>query len=49
MALYCDIDFKLKSFFNAINKVKNNAAPGTDRFPASLLKECAGELIAKDH
>jgi len=39
-----DIDFTQKSFIDAIKEVKNNAAPGTDRFPAILLKECAEEL-----
>ena len=29
---------------DAITLVKNNAAPGTDRFPAILLKECVEEL-----
>ena len=40
----CDIDFTQKSIIDAIGEVKNNAAPGTDRFPAILLKECADEL-----
>merc|ERR1712082_386029 len=39
-----DIDFIQKSIIDAIKEVKNNAAPGTDRFPAKLLKECAEEL-----
>ena len=39
-----DIDFTQKSIIDAIKDVKNNAAPGTDRFPAILLKECAEEL-----
>ena len=39
-----DIDFTQKSIMDAIKEVKNNAAPGTDRFPAILLKECAEEL-----
>ena len=39
-----DIDFTQKSIIDAIKEVKNNAAPGTDRFPALLLKECAEEL-----
>ena len=29
---------------DAIKDIKNNAAPGTDNFPAILLKECAEEL-----
>ena len=29
---------------DVIKEVKNNAAPGTDHFPAVLLKECAQEL-----
>merc|ERR1712215_371995 len=29
---------------DAIGEVKNNAAPGTDCFPATLLKKCADEL-----
>ena len=40
----CDIDFTQKSIIDAIGEVKNNAAPGTDRFPAVLLKKCAEEL-----
>merc|ERR1712055_1151759 len=39
-----DIDFTQKSIIDAIKDVKNNAAPGTDRFPVVLLKECAEEL-----
>ena len=39
-----DIDFKRKSIIDAIKEVKNNAAPGTDRFPVVLLKECTEEL-----
>ena len=39
-----DIDFTRKSITDAIKEVKNNAAPGTDRFPVILLKECAEEL-----
>ena len=39
-----DIDFTEKSIINAIKDIKNNSAPGTDRFPAILLKECAEEL-----
>ena len=39
-----DIDFTRKSIIDAIKEVKNNAAPGTDRFPVILLKECAEEL-----
>ena len=38
------IDFTQKSIIDAIKEVKNNAAPGTDRFPVILLKECAEEL-----
>ena len=33
-----DIDFTQKSIIDAIKEVKNNAAPGTDHFPAILLK-----------
>ena len=40
----CDINFTQKSIIDAIGEVKNNAAPGTDRFPATLLKKCADEL-----
>ena len=40
----CDTDFTQKSIIDAIGDVKNNAAPGTDRFPAVLLKKCAEEL-----
>ena len=40
----CDVDFTKKSIINAIKDIKNNSAPGTDRFPATLLKECAEEL-----
>merc|ERR1712121_483943 len=39
-----DIDFTQKSIIDAIKEVKNNAAPGADRFPATLLKNCADEL-----
>ena len=39
-----DIDFTPKSIMDAIKEVKNNAAQGTDHFPAILLKECAEEL-----
>merc|ERR1711888_442968 len=39
-----DVDFTRKSIIDAINEVKNNAAPGTDRFPVVLLEECAEEL-----
>ena len=39
-----DIDFTQKSIIDAIKEVKNNAAPGTDRFPVILMKECAEEL-----
>merc|ERR1712002_68126 len=39
----CDINFTQKSIIDAIGDVKNNAAPGTDRFPATLLKKCADE------
>merc|ERR1711913_267867 len=39
-----DINFTRKSIIDAIKEVKNNAAPGTDRFPVILLKECAEEL-----
>merc|ERR1712033_124478 len=39
-----DVDFTRKSIIDAIKEVKNNAAPGTDRFPVVLLKECAEEL-----
>ena len=42
--LLVDIDFTQKSIIDAIKEVKNNAAPGTDHFPAKLLKECAEEL-----
>ena len=38
------MDFTKKSIINAIKDIKNNSAPGTDRFPAILLKECAEEL-----
>ena len=34
----CDIDFMQKSIIEAIEEVKNNAAPSTDHFPAILLK-----------
>merc|ERR1712033_129254 len=40
----CDVNFTQKCISEAIGKVKNNAAAGTDRFPATLLKECADEL-----
>merc|ERR1711888_516748 len=40
----CDINFTQKYIIDAIGDVKNNAAPGTDRFPATLLKKCAEEL-----
>ena len=40
----CDINFTQKSIIGAIGEVKNNAAPGTDHFPATLLKKCADEL-----
>ena len=39
-----DIDFTQKSIIDAIKEVKNNAAPGTDCFPAILLKKCTEEL-----
>ena len=39
----CDFDFTQKPIIDAIGEVKNNAAPGTDRFPAILLKS-ADEL-----
>ena len=39
-----DIDFTQKSIIDAIKEIKNNAAPGTDRFPVVLMKECAEEL-----
>merc|ERR1711874_585439 len=39
-----DIDFTQKSIIDAIKEVKNNAAPGPDRFPVVLMKECAEEL-----
>merc|ERR1712121_55218 len=39
-----DIDFTQKSIIDAIKVIKNNAAPGTDRFPVVLMKECADEL-----
>ena len=39
-----DVVFTKESIVNAIRDVKNNSAPGTDRFPAVLLKECAEEL-----
>ena len=39
-----DIHFTQKSFVDAIKAIKKNAAPGTDHFPAVLLKECAEEL-----
>ena len=42
--LLANIDFTQKSIIDAIKEVKNNASPGTDRFPAILLKECAEEL-----
>merc|ERR1711942_456176 len=42
--LLVDIDFTQKSIIDAIKEVKNNAALGTDRFLAILLKECAEEL-----
>ena len=29
---------------DAIKDIKNNSAPGTDHFPAILMKECAEEL-----
>ena len=34
-----DIDFTPKSIMDAIKEIKNNAAPGIDRFSAILLKE----------
>ena len=39
-----DICFTRNSFVDVIKEVKNNSAPGTDHFPAVLLKECAQEL-----
>ena len=39
-----DIDFRQKSIIDAMKEVKNIAAPGTDCFPAILLKENAEEL-----
>merc|ERR1712121_167586 len=39
-----DIDFTQKSIIDAIREIKNNAAPGIDRFPVVLMKECAKEL-----
>ena len=39
-----DICFTRNSFVEVIKEVKNNAAPGTDHFPAVLLKKCAQEL-----
>ena len=39
-----DLVFTQESIIEAIGDVKNNAAPGTDRFPAILLKECVNEL-----
>ena len=39
-----DVDFTKESITNAIKDVKNNSAPGTDRFPAVLFKECVEEL-----
>ena len=44
-----DVDFTRKSIIDAIKEVKNNAAPGTDRFPVVLLKECAEELSEPLH
>ena len=39
-----DIQFTPKMIAEAINEVKINSAPGPDRFPAILLKNCRDEL-----
>ena len=39
-----DIDFTQESFVNVIKEIKKNATPGTDHFPAIIIKECAEEL-----
>ena len=39
-----DIYFTKEMIVDAIKDIKNNSAPGTDHFPAILMKECADEL-----
>merc|ERR1711874_566759 len=39
-----DIYFTKEMIVDVIKDIKNNSAPGTDPFPAILLKECAEEL-----
>merc|ERR1711895_272230 len=39
-----DIYFTKEMIVDAIKDIKNNSAPGTDHFPAILMKECAEEL-----
>ena len=39
-----DIKFDENSIIEAIKEISSNSSPGTDHFPAKLLKECAVEL-----
>ena len=39
-----DIDITTKDITDAINDIPNHAAPGPDKIPAVVLKECANEL-----
>ena len=39
-----DISFTENDIVQAIDEVRNNSAPGPDRFPAVLLKNCKNEL-----
>ena len=39
-----DLHFTPAMIIEAINEVRNNSAPGPDRFPAILLKNCRDEL-----
>ena len=42
--LLSDIDFTMESILSAIDEVSYNSAPGPDRFPAILLKNCKNAL-----
>ena len=39
-----NINFTESSFVDVIKDIKSNSSPGTDHFPAKLMRECANEL-----
>ena len=47
--LLSDIDFTMESILSAIDEVSYNSAPGPDRFPAILLKNCKNLLCKPLH